>query len=295
MAGIWARKSIDLLQQEAQGHHSEATGTASSGLQRSLGLTSVIGLGIGALIGAGIFVLTGQAAAEYAGPAIILSFLLAGLICVFAGLCYSEMAACCPVAGSAYTYAYASMGEIVAWIIGWDLLLEYAVGATTVAIGWSGYVVSFLKDLGIVIPDAINKAPLSFDPQTHSWASTGAILNLPAMAIIAVISLLLVVGVKESAWVNNLIVALKIVIVLLFVGVGFWYVKESNWIVAGKNPNGNFIPPTTAISDNTDTAASCAERPSSSSPTSASMRFPRRLRRPNTRNATCRSGSCSRF
>ena len=238
MSDIWARKSIDLLQQEASNE-----GGASGALRRSLSLTSVICLGIGACIGAGIFVLTGQAAAEYAGPAIMLSFVLAGVICVFAGLCYSEMAACCPVAGSAYTYAFATMGEIVAWMIGWDLILEYAVGATTVAIGWSGYVASLLKDIGLPLPAAIAKAPFAFDPHTSTWSRTGAIINAPAVLIIVAVSVLLVIGIKESARVNNAVVALKVAIVLLFVVVGFWYVKESNWVVAGKNPGGSFIPP----------------------------------------------------
>lgn len=243
MADIWARKSIDQLKREAEGEFSEATGTSTSGLVRSLSLTSVTALGIGALIGAGIFVLTGQAAAEYAGPAIILSFILAGIICLFAGLCYSEMAACCPVAGSAYTYAFATMGELVAWMIGWDLILEYAVGGTTVAIGWSGYVASLLADVGLPLPQAIAKAPFAFDPHSHAWTTTGAILNVPAMAIVVAVSALLVVGVKESARVNNAIVAMKIAIVLLFVFAGIWYVKQSNWVVPGKNPAGSFIPP----------------------------------------------------
>ena len=243
MADIWARKSIDLLQKEAEGEHSEAAGTSSAGLSRTLKLTSIIGLGIGALIGAGIFVLTGNAAAEYAGPAIIISFIISGLVCVCAGLCYSEMAACCPVAGSAYTYAYASMGEIVAWIIGWDLILEYALGATTVAIGWSGYVEDFLKYIHLPLPAAIADAPFKYDPHSHVWSLTGAVINLPAMLVIVAITALLVFGVKESARVNNLIVALKIGIVLLFVFVGFWYVNHSNWVVAGKNDAGSFIPP----------------------------------------------------
>lgn len=243
MADIWARKSIDVLQKEAAGEHSELAGTSAAALRRSLSLFSVTSLGIGALIGAGIFVLTGQAAAEYAGPAIILSYILAGFICVFAGLCYSEMAACCPVAGSAYTYAFATMGELVAWMIGWDLILEYAVGAVTVSIGWAGYVKSFLKDLGITIPDTYSKAPFAFDPATHTWSTTGAVLNVPAMLIIFAVSALLVVGVKESARVNNAIVALKVAIVLLFVLSGIWFVKTGNWVVPGKNPTGSFVPP----------------------------------------------------
>ena len=237
MSNIWARKSIDRLQREV----SSAEG--AGGLRRSLSLASIVGLGVGACVGAGIFVLTGQAAAEYAGPAIILSFVLAGVICVFAGLCYCEMAACCPVAGSAYTYAFATMGEIVAWLIGWDLILEYAVGATTVAIGWSGYVASLMNDLGLPLPAAIAKAPFAFDPHTEAWSRTGALVNAPAMLVVAAISALLVVGIKESARVNNAIVVLKVAIVLLFVVVGFWFVKESNWVVAGKNPGGRFLPP----------------------------------------------------
>ena len=243
MSNIWARKSIDALQREASGEDAELMGSSGGQLSRSLSLTSVICLGIGALIGAGIFVLTGQAAAEYAGPAIIFSFVIAGIVCVFAGLCYSEMAACCPVAGSAYTYAFATMGEIVAWMIGWDLILEYAVGSVTVAIGWSGYVTSFLKDIGLTIPEAIAKAPFAFDAKTHAWALTGHILNLPAMVIIAAISLLLIVGVKESARVNNVIVMMKVAIVLLFILAGVAYVNVGNWVVPGKNPTGAFIPP----------------------------------------------------
>ena len=242
MADIWARKSIDLLQRQAEeSEHSDAS--ALTGLKRSLSLFSVTSLGIGCLIGAGIFVLTGHAAAQYAGPAIVLSYIAAGFICIFAGLCYSEMAACCPVAGSAYTYAFATMGELVAWMIGWDLILEYAVGAVTVAIGWSGYVVSFLKDFGIIIPTAYSKGPFAFNAETHAWSTTGDVLNIPAMLIVAAVSTLLVIGVKESARVNNAIVVLKVAIVLLFILSGIWFVKEANWVVPGTNPTGGFIPP----------------------------------------------------
>ncbi len=243
MSNIWARKSIDALQREASGEDAELMGSSGAHLSRSLSLTSVTCLGIGALIGAGIFVLTGQAAAEYAGPAIILSFLVAAVICVFAGLCYSEMAACCPVAGSAYTYAFATMGELIAWMIGWDLILEYAVGAVTVAIGWSGYVASLLKDIGLPLPAAISKAPFAFDPHSHSWSATGAVLNVPAMLIIIGVSSLLVIGVKESARVNNAVVLMKLAIVVLFILAGISYVNLGNWVVPGKNPGGDFIPP----------------------------------------------------
>ena len=155
MARIWVRKSIPVLQAEAEESDRQAL-TAHDGvpLKRSLSAISLVSLGIGDIIGAGIFVLTGHAAAVNAGPAITLSYVLAGFACAFAGLCYAEMASTVPIAGSAYTYAYATMGEIVAWIIGWDLILEYSMGAATVAVGWSGYVVSFLDDFGIVVPAA---------------------------------------------------------------------------------------------------------------------------------------------
>ena len=162
MVNMWVRKPIALLQAEAkEGEFGSVPGEAQ--LHRTLSLASLVSLGIGAIIGAGIFVLTGHAAAAHAGPAVSLSFVLAGIVCAFAGLCYAEMAATVPVAGSAYTYAYATMGEFVAWIIGWDLILEYAFGATTVAIGWSGYVTSFLRDLGLVIPAEFASAPLAYD------------------------------------------------------------------------------------------------------------------------------------
>src|SRR5215813_7968722 len=147
---LLARKSIALLKQEAAQEH---------GLKRTLSAMNLTTLGIGAIIGAGIFVLTGAAAAVYAGPSIMLSFVLGGIACAFAGLCYAEMASTVPIAGSAYTYAYATMGEFIAWLIGWDLILEYSLGATTLAIGWSGYVVSFLTNIGIDIPPHFTNAP----------------------------------------------------------------------------------------------------------------------------------------
>src|ERR687894_1590721 len=154
--GVWTKKPLSLLQQEAsaEGEHS---------LRRTLGALNLTLLGIGAIIGAGIFVLTGTAAAQYAGPAIVLSFVLAGFGCLFAGLCYAEFASMIPIAGSAYTYGYATMGEFIAWIIGWDLILEYAVGASTVAVGWSGNFVPFLGEFGIVFPAALANAPFAVD------------------------------------------------------------------------------------------------------------------------------------
>src|ERR1700685_3503666 len=164
MSSIWARKSIAALQAEAEEPETQAL-VAHGGvpLKRTLSALNLVALGIGAIIGAGIFVLTGHAAAANAGPAITLSFVLGAVACAFAGLCYAEMASTVPIAGSAYTYAYAPMGELIAWIIGWDLILEYALGATTVAIGWSGYVVSFLKDLGIVLPGRLTSAPFAYE------------------------------------------------------------------------------------------------------------------------------------
>src|SRR6201996_3981234 len=160
MTDVWARKSVDVLLAEAT--HSDAGGEVQP-LRRALSAINLVGLGVGGIIGAGIFVLTGHAAAANAGPAITLSFLLAAVACAFAGLCYAELSSSVPISGSAYTYAYATMGELVAWIIGWDLILEYAIGAGTVAIGWSAYAVSIAKDLGIDAPSRFSSAPLAFD------------------------------------------------------------------------------------------------------------------------------------
>ncbi|MGQ9672345.1 MAG: amino acid permease [Candidatus Aminicenantales bacterium] len=224
---LLAKKSLADLSREA----SETT----HGLKRVLGPWHLIFLGIGAIVGAGIFVITGHAAAQYAGPAITLSFILAALTCSFAGLCYAEFASLIPIAGSAYTYAYATLGEFFAWVIGWDLILEYSLGATAVSIGWSGYVVSFLKDLGIHFPAKLAAAPYAFDPQHQTWTATGALFNLPAFFIIAFITALLVIGIKESATVNVIIVFLKISVILIFIGAGLFFIKPLLW-----RP---FIPP----------------------------------------------------
>ncbi len=224
----------------------------TKGLKRVLNAGNLITLGIGAIIGAGIFVLSGQAAAMYAGPAIVISFVISGLACLFAGLCYAEFASMIPVAGSAYTYAYATLGEFVAWIIGWDLILEYLFAASTVSVGWSGYVVSFLKDFGIVIPAQftsalgtilVNIPDIGWKPETaeliKSMAASGintetlphltAILNLPAMFIVAAVTLLLVIGIKESANFNNIMVIIKVFVIILFTGIGFYFVNKANW------------------------------------------------------------------
>ena len=243
MTQFLVRKSIAALEAEAEQPEVQALVTHDGvPLKRSLSATNLVALGIGAIIGAGIFVLTGHAAAANAGPAITLSFVLGAVACAFAGLCYAEMASTVPVAGSAYTYAYATLGELIAWIIGWDLILEYALGATTVSIGWSGYVVSLLKDLGIAIPQEFASAPFAYDSTQHIWSSTGALINVPAMVVIVLITALLVVGVRESARINNVIVAVKLVIILLFIVAAGRYVSTSHWVTAA-NPAGDFIPP----------------------------------------------------
>jgi APA family basic amino acid/polyamine antiporter len=243
MANIWLRKSIAALETEADESDVQAMTTHDGvPLKRSLSAFTLVSLGIGDIIGAGIFVLTGHASAAYAGPAIVLSFVLSGFACACAGLCYAEMASTVPIAGSAYTYAYATMGELMAWIIGWDLVFEYALGATTVAIGWSGYVVSFLHDFGIAVPAAFAGAPLSFDAVHRGWHATGALINLPAMFVSAALTGLLVIGVHESSRVNNVIVAIKLLIILTFIVVAVPFVSTAHWVTAG-NPNGQFIPP----------------------------------------------------
>ncbi|HLH13120.1 MAG TPA: amino acid permease [Methylovirgula sp.] len=243
MTDLFACKPIALL--EAEAADTEVQRIVAHGnppLKRTLRLPSLIALGIGGIIGAGIFVLTGHAAAEFAGPAIALSFILSGFACTLAGLCYAEMASTVPVAGSAYTYAYATMGEFIAWMIGWDLILEYALGSATVAIGWSGYVTSFLRDLGIHIPSAYASAPFVFDPATYKWSHTDAIFNVPAALVIVGVSTLLVIGIRDSARVNNLIVAIKLAIIVSFILIGMWFFKTSNWVTA-TNPHGAFVPP----------------------------------------------------
>ena len=193
-----------------------------------LGPWNLVTLGIGGIIGAGIFVITGQAAAQYAGPAISISFLISGIACGFAGLCYAELASLIPLSGSAYTYAYAAFGELIAWIIGWDLVLEYLFAASTVAAGWSGYVVSFLGDMGIVVPSTLAGAPLRHTT-VEGWQLTGAILNLPAVLIVLVLTVLLVLGVRGSARFNNAIVLVKVTVITLFICFGVFYMRRDNW------------------------------------------------------------------
>ncbi len=224
---LFATKSIESLK-------AEAAVSSEYSLKRVLGPFNLVTLGIGAIIGTGIFVLTGQAAAAYAGPGIVLSMVLAGIASAFAGLCYSEFASTVPIAGSAYTYGYATLGEFIAWIIGWDLILEYALGSATVAVGWSGYVVSFLRDFGIQFPALLSAAPGTRVPLADGTVVT-AVFNLPAVLIIAAVTCLLVIGIKESANVNSVIVVVKVMVVVLVIVVGAFFVVAANW-----HP---FIPP----------------------------------------------------
>ena len=222
MAGsLFRTKSIELLK-------AQAADTGEHSLKRVLGPTNLVTLGIGAIIGTGIFVLTGQAAAQYTGPAIVLSMLLAGFASALAGLCYSEFASTVPIAGSAYTYGYATLGEFVAWIIGWDLILEYALGAATVAVGWSGHLTSFLHDfVGIEIPAAFAAAPCTF--LDVAGCSPAAIINLPAVLITLAVTVLIVVGIKESANVNSAIVIVKVAVVMIVILGGAAFVNTAYW------------------------------------------------------------------
>jgi basic amino acid/polyamine antiporter, APA family len=218
---LFVKKPINLLISEAS--------DSEKGLKKTLGTWSLIALGIGAIIGAGLFSITGVAAANQAGPAITLSFVVAALGCAFAGLCYAEFASMIPVAGSAYTYSYATMGEYIAWIIGWDLVLEYAVGAATVSISWSRYFVKFLDGFGKHLPEWLTSGP---------W--DGGLINLPAVFIVVLMSLLLIRGTSESAKVNALIVVLKVSVVLIFIFLGWKYINSENYVPYIPENNGNF-------------------------------------------------------
>ncbi len=216
---LFARKSVEQMHAEHQ----------AGELKKSLGALNLVLLGIGCIIGTGIFVLTGQAAAKYAGPGIMISFVITGALCACVALAYSELAAAIPVSGSAYSYSYASMGEFMAWIMGVLLLLEYGVAASTVAVGWSGYTVSLLHDLGMNIPAALTAAPgvEVIDPVTG--ATVMGVVNLPALIGILAVASLLTLGVSESATINNVIVAIKVTVVIAFIVIGFFYVNPENW------------------------------------------------------------------
>ena len=220
MNHLFAKKDLNVLLKEMEGDNR---------LKRVLGPISLTALGVGAIIGAGIFVIVGKAAHDSAGPALMLSFVAAGLTSVFAALCYAEFAAMAPVAGSAYTYAYVTLGELLAWIIGWDLVLEYAVGAATVAHGWSKYFQSFLQHFNISLPAQITGAPFDYDLAKGHFFPTGNWFDLPALAIAAIVTVVLVLGIKESARFNASMVILKLAIVFFVICVGAFYVNTANW------------------------------------------------------------------
>ncbi len=217
---LFAIKTVDTLMAELAGEHR---------LRRVLGPVTLTALGVGAIIGAGIFVLTGLAAHDYAGPGLALSFVVAGTGCALAALCYAEFASMVPVAGSAYTYAYATLGELFAWIIGWDLVLEYAVASSTVAHGWSHYLVQFLELFNIHLPQILIGNPIDFDPVTGTWGATGAIMNLPAFLVVLAITVILVIGISESARFNAAMVVVKLAVVFLVIGLGSQYIRTENW------------------------------------------------------------------
>jgi APA family basic amino acid/polyamine antiporter len=205
----------------------QSASDSEHGLKRALTATNLVFIGIGCIVGTGIFVITGTAAAQYAGPGLSISFAISALLCMFVALCYTEFASMIPIAGSAYSYAYLTIGEGVAWFIGWNLVLEYIFGASLVAVGWSGYVVSFLKDWGIVIPAKLSSAPFIYQ---DGWIVTGSILNFPAVFIVALITTVLVFGIKESVRVNNIIVIIKVAVILLFIGFGLSHIKPENYV-----------------------------------------------------------------
>jgi len=223
---LFTKKSLAQLDQESE----------RNPLRRSLGRVQLIALGVGSIIGTGIFVMTGTAASQNAGPALVLSMILTTIGCAFSGLCYAEFAAMVPIAGSAYTYAYATIGEFIAWIIGWDLILEYALSVSTVAVGWSGYFASLANDIGIHIPVALT-TPLGKVVTDHSGATITGIVNLPAIFIVLVVSALLISGIRQSANANAVMVLIKAAVLVVFVVAGAAYVKRANLTP--------FIPPNT--------------------------------------------------
>jgi APA family basic amino acid/polyamine antiporter len=218
---LFAKKPLAMLLEEMKGENR---------LRRILGPVTLSSLGIGAIIGTGIFVLTGIGAHDKAGPALTLSFVVAGMACVFAAFCYAEFASMVPVAGSAYTYAYATLGELFAWIMGWDLILEYAVGSATVAHGWSHYFQDFIGIFGIHLPKALTFAPFDYNTELGHFVATGSVIDLPAIVITAIVTAILVKGIRESATFNATMVGIKLAIVLFVIGLGAFYVNPANWV-----------------------------------------------------------------
>jgi APA family basic amino acid/polyamine antiporter len=219
---LFKRKPLSLVHEEMKGENR---------LRRVLGPWSLTSLGIGCVIGAGIFVIIGYAAHFKAGPALVISFAMAGLACIFSALCYAEFASMAPVAGSAYTYAYVTLGEMFAWIIGWDLVLEYTVASATVAHGWSKYYQSLIgmKPFNLEVSKVLAKAPMDFNPAQGAFTATGSWFDLPALIIVAILTVVLVIGIRESARFNNTMVAIKVAIVLMVIGVGAFFIKTANW------------------------------------------------------------------
>jgi len=217
---LFQKKSLQVLLDEMAGEHR---------LRRVLGPVTLTSLGVGAIIGTGIFVLVGRAAHDMTGPALMLSFVAAGLACLFAALCYAEFASMAPVAGSAYTYAYTTMGELMAWIIGWDLVLEYAVASATVATGWSKYYQDILKQFGWKVSDSLKTAPFDYDPKLGHLVSTGSWFDLSAVVIVVLLTVILVIGIRESARFNATMVIVKLAVVLFVICVGAFYVDPENW------------------------------------------------------------------
>ena len=212
------KKSISLLISESE---------SSSGLKRNLTAFNLVTLGIGAIVGVGIFVVTGQAAAQYAGPALTISFMISAFACVLAGLCYAEFASMIPVSGSVYAYSYTTIGEFPAWFIGWILILEYLLACASVSVGWSGYMLNLLNDAGIHFPAVISQSTLAHSAE-KGWYFTGALFNFPAVFIVVLLTSFLLGGVKQSAWINNLIVVIKVGVILLFIGFGLSYIDMEN-------------------------------------------------------------------
>lgn len=217
---LFARKSMSMIHEEMAGENR---------LRRVLGPLQLTSLGVGCIIGTGIFVLTGRAAHDMTGPSLILSFVVAGTACIFAALCYAEFASMAPVAGSAYTYAYATVGELMAWIIGWDLVLEYTVASATVSHGWSHYFQDFIGLFHLKLPDVLTNAPFDYNPQLGKIIATGTYIDLPAIFIAFLVTIILVIGIRESAGFNTFMVIVKLAVVFLVIGVGAFYVNPDNW------------------------------------------------------------------
>ena len=227
--GVWSTKSIATLQADPTPDGGAPT------FSRRLGPVDLCALGIGAIIGAGIFIRTGTASAQYAGPAVVLSFIVAGIGCLFVGLCFAELASMLPITGGPYTYCYAAFGELIGWLIGWVLMLEYLLGAATVAVSWSGYFVALMKDWGISISPSLIQAPFIAESGFQLRRLPGAVVNLPAVALVVLLTVVLACGIRASAIANRALVIVKVAIILLIVGVGFLYLNPANW-----HP---FVPP----------------------------------------------------